>query len=72
MAEHGDLPAESGTEPTPATPSEVTRAQQRLKVLQWAIPALTGSMIVVTSWAGEQQRPSAVAAGVLQRLNPFS
>jgi hypothetical protein len=49
----------------------VAKAQRQLKVLQWVIPALTGSMIVVTSWAGEQQRPTAVVTGVLRRLNPF-
>lgn len=72
VAEHGDVPAESGTEPAPTTPPEVAQAQRQLKVLQWAIPALTGAMIVVTSWAGEQQRPTSVAAGVLRRLNPLS
>ncbi len=71
VAKHGDVPAESGTEPAPATPPEVATAQRQLKVLQWVIPALTGSMIVVTSWAGEQQRPTAVVTGVMRRLNPF-
>ncbi len=72
VSEQQDVPIESGTEPTETTPPDVARAQQQLKLLQWAVPALTGAMIVVTAYAGEQQRPSAVKAGVLQRLNPLS
>lgn len=63
-----DVPVASGTEPTEATPPEVAKAQTQLKALQWAIPALTGALIVVTAWAGEQQRPTLVKAGVAQRL----
>lgn len=63
-----DVPVASGTEPTEATPPEVAKAQTQLKALQWAIPAITGAMIVVTAWAGEQQRPAAVKAGVARRL----
>ena len=46
----------------------MAKAQQQLKVLQWAVPALTAALIVVTAYAGEQQRPAAVKAGVRQRL----
>jgi hypothetical protein len=67
-----DVPVESGTEPTDTTPPDVAKAQQQLKALQWAVPAITGVMIVVTAYAGEQQRPTSVKAGILQRLNPFS
>jgi hypothetical protein len=63
-----DVPVASGTEPTEATPPEVAKAQRQLKALQWVIPALTGALIVVTAWAGEQQRPAAVKAGVARRL----
>jgi hypothetical protein len=62
------VPASSGTEPTAATPAEVAKAQVQLKALQWAIPAVTGALVVVTSYAGEQQRPSSVLAGVTDRL----
>ena len=63
-----DVPVASGTEPTETTPTEVAAAQKQLKILQWAIPALTGALVVVTAYAGEQQRPEAVKAGVARRL----
>jgi hypothetical protein len=31
------------------------------------IPALTGALVVVSSYAGEQQRPSEVARGIATR-----
>lgn len=68
VAQQPDVPVASGTEPTEATPTDVAGAQRQLSVLQWAVPALTGALVVVTSFAGEQQRPVAVKQGVLQRL----
>ena len=50
----------------------MAKAQRQLKVLQWAVPAITGALIVVTAYAGEQQRPAAVKQGVLKRLNPLT
>ncbi len=61
---------EGATEPTSATPPEVADAQRKLKVLQWAVPALTGATVVLDSRMSEQQRPLEVAKGVVQRLNP--
>jgi len=68
VAARPDVPVASGTEATEATPPELAKAQQQLKVLQWAVPALTAALIVVTAYAGEQQRPAAVNAGVRKRL----
>lgn len=65
-----DPPAEGATEPSSATEPEVADAQRKLKVLQWAIPALTGATLVMDSKMGEQQRPAEVAKGVVRRLNP--
>ena len=65
-----DVPAASGTDPTASTPEDVANAQKQLKALQWAIPALTGSLVVVSAYAGEQQRASEVHKGVLQRITP--
>jgi hypothetical protein len=48
----------------------VAAAQRQLRALQWAIPALTGALLVVNARMGEQQRPQSVLAGVLHRLNP--
>ena len=66
----GDVPVESGAVPSDATPADAARAQSQLRVLQWAIPALTGAMMVMTAQMGEQQRPTNVAKGMLARLVP--
>jgi hypothetical protein len=61
VAEHGRVHAVSGTEPSAATPPEVASAQKQLKALQWAIPVLTGAIIVLGAQQGEQQKPSNMA-----------
>ena len=61
---------EGGTTPNPATPDKVARAQRQLTVLQWMIPALTGGLLVVNARMGEQQRPTQVTKGLVQRLLP--
>ena len=66
----GDVPVEGGTTPAPETPPEVADAQRKLEKLQWAIPALTGVLVVTDALMGEQQRPSEVATGVVKRLLP--
>ena len=70
VSEHTDVPAESGTEPHAATPRDVAAAQKKLQALQWVVPALTGALVVVSSYAGEQERYSEVKKGVLGRLTP--
>ena len=62
------MPVRSGTEPETGTPPAVANAQKQLAALQWAVPALTGALVVVSSYAGEQQRASEVRRGVRQRL----
>jgi hypothetical protein len=66
----GDVPVEGGTTPNPATPEDVTRAQRQLTALQWVIPVLTGAVLVVNARMGEQQRPTQVTKGLVQRLLP--
>jgi hypothetical protein len=40
-------------------------------VLQWAIPALTGVvLVVINARMGEQQRPTQVTGGLVRRLLP--
>ena len=59
-------PSRRGTKPskrTKALAPDVAAAQEQLDTLQWVIPALTGALVVVSSYAGEQQRPSEVAKG---------
>lgn len=63
----GETPTEGITEPNHETPGKVAATQRRLKVMQWMIPALTGALIVITSFAGEQQKPKQVARGMLGR-----
>lgn len=72
VSNHQDVPAESGTEPTGGTPREAAEAQKQLKALQWAVPALTGAILVVSAYAGEQQRETEVKKGLLQRVTPGS
>jgi hypothetical protein len=52
------------TPPTPPPPSA------RRSTAQWAIPALTGAMLLLSARMSEQQRPAEVVKGLIQRLNP--
>ena len=61
-------PVDGTTEPNPATPEGVAAAQRQQRVAQWAVPVLTGALLVVSSLAGEQQKPSAFARGIGARL----
>jgi hypothetical protein len=70
IAAAGDVPVEGGTDPAATTPPEVASAQRQLKVLQWAIPAVTGAILVVNAYMGEQQRPKEVLGGTLRRFLP--
>lgn len=70
VSQHRSVPAESGTEPAATTPPEVASAQKQLKALQWVVPALTGGLVVISSYASEQYRPSEVRQGIAQRLSP--
>jgi len=56
--------SKSGTKPTKRTKAEIAAAQEQLDTLQWVIPALTGALVWVSSYAGEQQRASEVLRGV--------
>lgn len=49
---------------------EASAAVRRLTVARWAVPVLTGAIIVVDAQLSEQQRPAQVISGVLQRMNP--
>ncbi|MEP6852072.1 MAG: hypothetical protein ABJA87_05370 [bacterium] len=56
VSKYSDVPVEDATTPNWRTPSSVAQAQQRLTALQWVIPAVTGVLVVISSFAGEQQR----------------
>ncbi len=69
LAKAGDVPAEGGTTPAATTPPELANAQRQLKLLQWVVPASTGALLAVSSFAGEQQRASEVAEGTKRRFS---
>lgn len=68
VAKDDSVPALAGTEPAASTPDGVAKAQKQLSALQWAVPVLTGALIVVSSLMGEQQRASEVKKGFLARF----
>ncbi|GLW89672.1 hypothetical protein [Actinokineospora globicatena] len=57
IAAAGPVPVEGATEPSSDTTTEVATAQRQLRVLQWAIPLLTGVLVILGAQQGEQQRP---------------
>jgi hypothetical protein len=58
VAKAGDVSVEGGIVPSDAAPEDVASTQQRLRILQWVTPALTGALVVLGAQQGEQQRPS--------------
>ena len=66
----GDGHAAAGaTEPSASTPDDVAAAQHQLRYLQWALPVLTGAIVVLGAQQGEQQRPGQVLAGFANTLS---
>ncbi|WBB71796.1 hypothetical protein O7602_18865 [Micromonospora sp. WMMD1128] len=63
----GGPPVDGTTEPNHHTPANVAASQRQMKLLQWAIPALTGALVVVTAYMSEQQKPTQVFRGMLDR-----
>ena len=72
VSQETSVPVESGTEPSAATPEPVAQSQAQLRVLQWVVPALTGAVVGISSFAGEQQREAEVKKGMLGRLGMSS
>jgi hypothetical protein len=70
IAEQQPAAVESAVEPDPETPEELAAVQRRLRVVQWAVPVLTGANIVLAAKMGEQQRPTSVLAGMVERFDP--
>jgi hypothetical protein len=59
---------DGATEPSASTPDDVAAAQTQLRYLQWALPVLTGAILVLGAQQGEQQRPGQILAGVGNKL----
>jgi hypothetical protein len=70
LGKAGDVKTEGGTVPADTTPDDVARIQQRLRILQWATPVLTGVLVVLGAQQGEQQRPGQQAQGWLTGVMP--
>jgi hypothetical protein len=68
VSEQTRVPTESGTEPAASTPPQVAAAQRQLRLLQWAVPAVTGVLVIVSAFAGEQERASEVHKGLVKRI----
>lgn len=64
--EHQDNPAKGATEPSSGSDEELASAQRQLRYCQWAIPAVTGVLVVLGAQQGEQQRPSQQGLGRLR------
>jgi uncharacterized membrane protein len=56
VAQHADEGAAGSVTPGSSSSAELASAQRQLKVCQWLIPALSGSLIVLGAVHGEQQR----------------
>jgi hypothetical protein len=67
VSQGGATPSKRATRPSKRARADIALAQQQLDRLQWVVPALTGALVVVSSYAGEQQRPSEVARGVAEK-----
>ncbi|HWU08161.1 MAG TPA: hypothetical protein VN520_17545 [Streptomyces sp.] len=48
-------------------PVDLHKARKHLTAMQWAVPALTGAVVVLNALHGEQQRPLQQKVGMLQR-----
>ena len=56
VAKHADEGAAGSVTPGSTSSEELASAQRQLKICQWLIPALTGTIIVLGAIHGEQQR----------------
>ena len=71
MEKADGAPVEGTTEPAASTPEDVSAAQRQQRVAQWMVPVFTGALLVVSSLAGEQQKPGSVQRGVGARVRQF-
>jgi hypothetical protein len=69
MGKADGAPVDGTTEPAASTPEDVSAAQRQERVAQWMIPVFTGALLVVSSLAGEQEKPRSVLHGVGARVS---
>lgn len=65
ISKRAEQGGEGVTEPGADASDELASAQRQQRILQWVLPALTATLIVLGAQQGEQQRP---VAGLLHRL----
>ncbi|MFJ3819457.1 hypothetical protein [Streptomyces sp. NPDC090056] len=53
-------------------PVDLDKARRQLTWAQWAVPALTGCLVVLNALHGEQQRPEQQVAGMWERARSVS
>ena len=58
--------AAGATEPHAGASPELASAQKQLRALQWAIPVLAGTVVVLGAKHGEMQRPRNILQGLLK------
>jgi hypothetical protein len=61
-----EAPSADGEDHHDAAPEALTIT----RMAQWAVPVLTGGVLVLDALMGEQQRPQQVAGGMLHRVLP--
>lgn len=67
VGELGDQGAAGATEPGATSSPELAKAQKQLKIVQWALPVVSGAVIVLGAEQGEMQRPKNVFSGLSNR-----
>jgi hypothetical protein len=66
--QHSDERPQGTTEPGAESSRELAETQRRLRITQWALPAVTGTLVVLGALQGEQQRPQSLVRHQLRRL----
>jgi len=67
VSRYPNAPVSGATQPSASTPPELAKSQRHLNVLQWMIPALTGSAWIVHSANGELHKGSQQVQGTVAR-----
>ncbi|MFJ4776212.1 hypothetical protein [Streptomyces sp. NPDC088762] len=53
-------------------PVDAKKAERHLSLAQWAVPALTGGLLILNALHGEQQRPAQQLHGMWQRCRSLA
>ena len=68
LAQSPSETVEGSTTPMEGTDDRIAATQRRLRMAQWTTVALTGAIVVLGAKMGEQQRPTNVLRGAMDRL----